>query len=46
MITFSGGVCGWYWNGGSGGMEELSQRLLKDSDTGSEGGKCTAGDQV
>ena len=39
MITFFGGGCRWHWNGGSSGMEELSQHLLKDSDAGIDGGK-------
>ena len=38
-ITFFGGVRGWHRNGGGGGVEELGQRLLEDSDAGIERGK-------
>ena len=33
-------------HGGGGGVEELGQRLLEDSDAGIDGGKCTVGDRA
>ena len=40
---FFGGVRGWHRNGGGGGVEELGQRLLENSDAGIERGKGIVG---
>ena len=43
---FFGGVHRGHQDGGSGGVEKLSQHLLKDPDTGIDGGKCTVDTRV
>ena len=45
-ITFFGGGRRWHRNGGGGGVEELGQRLLKDSDAGIDGGKGIVGNRA
>ena len=43
---FFGGVRGRHRNGGGGGVEELGQRLLEDSDAGIERGKGIVGNRA
>ena len=38
--------CRWHRNGGGGGVKELGQRLLKDSDAGIDGGKDIVGNRA
>ena len=46
MITFLGGARKGHQDGGGSGMEELSQRLLKDPDVGIDGGACLSGNRT